>query len=65
MGTGVLASVTHSRKGLKHLRKVGKEDREDEVGGPVRVFTAGGWPSPLDSLLLVCFPHSRCFTGSV
>lgn len=26
MGTGVLASVTHSRKGVKHLGKVGKDE---------------------------------------
>lgn len=74
MGTEAVASVGHLRKGLKHLRKVGKDEcawemgkeaRGDEVGGPVRVFTAGGWPYPLDILLLESFPSSRFFTASV
>lgn len=74
MGTGAVASVGHLRKGLKHLRKVGKDEcaweigkeaREDEVGGLVRVFTVGGWPYPLNILLLESFPSSRFFTASV
>lgn len=42
---------------------MGREDCEDEVEGPVRVLTAGGWPSPLDILLLEPFSYSRFFTG--
>lgn len=42
---------------------MGREDCEDEIGGPVRVFTAGGWPSPLVVLLLERFSYSRFFTG--
>lgn len=44
--------------------QVGEEDREGEAGGPVRVFTTGGW-APLGVLLPEPFFRSGLFTGFI
>lgn len=51
--------------GFKAGLQVGKENPEGEVGGPVRVFTAGGWALPLSVVLLEPFFPSRLFTGFI